>query len=222
MLEAESLRVVYGEHVALDDASLSVGSGEIVAVVGRSGSGKSTLLHCLAGIVRPSAGRVALGGMRIDTATDDELSELRRSRFGFVFQFGELVPELSLLENVSLPLRFAGVSRRDARRRSEAVLTELGIGELASRLPGQVSGGQAQRAAVARALVHSPSVVFADEPTGALDTHSGETVLAALGSLARNRGASVVLVTHDSRVADLADRVVQVIDGRVLSSETAR
>ena len=218
MLHAQSIRVAYGSHVALDDASLSVGEGEIVAVVGRSGSGKSTLLQCLAGIIRPSAGIVSFKGSRVDDATDARLSDLRRTEFGFVFQFGELVPELELVENVSLPLRFAGIPRRQSRQRAEAMLGELGIGELAGRLPGQVSGGQAQRAAVARALVHNPAVVFADEPTGALDTHSGDIVLTSLHAMARRQGTAVVVVTHDPRVAEHADRIVQVNDGRVLAS----
>lgn len=214
MLQATGLQVTFGATKALDSASFAVGPGEAVAVVGRSGSGKSTLLHCLAGLVRPDAGTVALDGTRIDDCPDEELTELRRSRFGFVFQFGELVSELPLLENVALPLRFAKVRRRAGEQRARAVMDELGIGELAGRRPGEVSGGQLQRAAVARALVHRPSVVFADEPTGALDSDSADVVLDALLGLTRSRGTSVVLVTHDRSVASRADRSVTVRDGR--------
>ncbi|WP_435125011.1 ABC transporter ATP-binding protein [Actinacidiphila sp. bgisy144] len=221
MLRADSLYVAYGDDRALSGASLNVRDGEMVAVVGSSGSGKSTLLHCLAGIVRPDKGTVDLDGFRIDRADDDQLSALRQTKFGFVFQFGELVAELSLLENVSLPLRFAGVGRRAAERRAAAMLESLGIAALGGRRPGQVSGGQMQRAAVARALVHRPSVVFADEPTGALDSHSSRTVLTALRELSRGQGSAVLLVTHDMRVAESADRVVHVADGQVTAEETS-
>ncbi|WP_328539188.1 ABC transporter ATP-binding protein [Streptomyces sp. NBC_00344] len=214
LLTGEDLRLTYGSDHALAGASLTVQPGESIGVVGRSGSGKTSLLLCLAGIVRPSGGRVAFRGTRIDDGSDEERSALRRTSFGFVFQFGELAPELSLLENVSMPLRFAGVRRAPAERRAREAMGDVGIAELAQRRPGQVSGGQVQRAAVARALVHEPAVIFADEPTGALDADSGQKVLALLLDQARVRGSSVLLVTHDSTVASAADRTVVVTDGR--------
>ncbi len=214
--EGHNLSLSFGPVAALTDASISLSEGESVAIVGPSGSGKSSLLHCLSGILRPTSGSVRFQGVAVDTASDAELIDLRRSAFGFVFQFGELVPELTLVENVALPLRFAGVPRREAETASAAVLSELGLRELLSRRPSQVSGGEMQRAALARGLVHSPKVVFADEPTGALETQAGDVVLELLIDRSRARGASVVLVTHDDRVAARADRVVPMRDGRTL------
>jgi putative ABC transport system ATP-binding protein len=192
-----------------------VDRGEIVAVMGPSGSGKSTLLYVLAGILRPDRGEVYLGDRRLDTMGDAARSRLRLRAFGFVLQFGDLVPELSLRENVELPLRLVGVPKVEARRRAVSLLRELEVDEHADRRPGQVSGGQAQRAAVARALVHGPRILFADEPTGSLDSVAGELVLDALTGLARREGSTVVLVTHESRVAAYADRTVYLRDGRV-------
>jgi putative ABC transport system ATP-binding protein len=183
--------------------------------MGPSGSGKSTLLYVLAGILRPDRGEVYLGDRRLDTMGDAARSRLRLRAFGFVLQFGDLVPELSLRENVELPLRLVGVPKVEARRRAVSLLRELEVHEHADRRPGQVSGGQAQRAAVARALVHGPRVLFADEPTGSLDSVAGELVLDALTGLARREGSTVVLVTHESRVAAYADRTLYLRDGRV-------
>lgn len=213
-LRAEGLSLAYGSTVALADAGVTVDPGEVVAVVGPSGSGKSTLLYCLSGLQRPDAGSVVLDGVDLTALSDDDLVRVRRERFGFVFQFAELVPELSIAENVALPLELLGRGRREVRARSAAILERLGIADLAGRKPDQVSGGQAQRAAVARALVHEPAVVFADEPTGALDTANGQVVLDALVALAVVQGSSVVLVTHDERVADAAGRRIEVRDGR--------
>jgi putative ABC transport system ATP-binding protein len=213
LLEAEGLAKAFGSTPALTGASLAVESGEIVAIVGASGSGKSTLLHCLAGVVRPDAGTVRYGGADLTRMSDGERSRLRRAEFGFVFQFGHLVPELSCLENVALPLRLAGVRRRDADRRARDWLDRVQVEQVADSLPGEVSGGQAQRVAVARALIGNPSVVFADEPTGALDTLNGERVMQLLTSAARESGAAVLLVTHEARVAAYSDREVTVRDG---------
>jgi putative ABC transport system ATP-binding protein len=213
VLEAKSLGLSFGATPALVDASLLVGGREIVAIMGPSGSGKSSLLHCLSGIARPDSGEVSFRGHRIDSADDAERSRLRRESFGFVFQFGELVSELTLVENVSLPLRFAGTNRRSAEEAAKQLLNQLHIGQLAHRRPAQVSGGEMQRAAVARALVHRPEIVFADEPTGALDTETGKQVLDLLIERSREQGACLVLVTHDERVAAAADRIVEVRDG---------
>ena len=215
MLRAKDVAIRFGETPALDGAAIDIARGEIVAVMGPSGSGKSTLLYLLAGILRPDRGEVHLGDQRIDTLGDAARSRLRLTAMGFVLQFGDLVPELSLRENVELPLRLVGVPKREARARAAELLRALDVDAHADRRPGQVSGGQAQRVAVARALVHRPAVVFADEPTGALDSVAGELVLDALTGLARRGGSTVVLVTHESRVASYADRTVYLRDGRV-------
>jgi len=214
LLEASELHKAFGQTTALDGADFTVQAGETVAVMGPSGSGKSTLLQCLAGLVKPDAGSVRFDGRELTTASDSELSALRRTAFGFVFQFGQLVPELSCAENVALPLRLTGTGRRDAEARAKAWLTRLEVSDVARKTPGQVSGGQAQRVAVARALVTGPRVIFADEPTGALDSLSGERVMRLLGEAARDSGAAVVLVTHEARVAAYSDREIVVRDGR--------
>ncbi|HST42486.1 MAG TPA: ABC transporter ATP-binding protein [Conexibacter sp.] len=214
LLAAEGLRKAFGATPALEEASFEIAAGEVVAVMGPSGSGKSTLLHCLAGIVRPDAGRVLYAGRDLTSCSDAQLSALRRSEFGFVFQFGQLVPELSCLENVALPLRLDGAARREAERRATTWLERLEVGDVAGRTPGQVSGGQGQRVAVARALATEPRLLFADEPTGALDSLNGEHVMQLLSAAAHESGAAVVLVTHEPRVAAWSDREVVVRDGR--------
>ncbi|MGW4502585.1 ABC transporter ATP-binding protein [Micromonospora sp. NPDC004336] len=221
LLAAEDLHRSFGPTRALAGASLRVHPGEVLAVMGSSGSGKSTLLHCLAGIVRPDSGRVLYAGRDLAALTDAERSALRREEFGFVFQFGQLVPELTCLENVALPLRLDRVGRREAERRAAEWLDRLEVAEVAGKRPGEVSGGQGQRVAVARALVTRPRVVFADEPTGALDSLNGERVMRLLTGAARETGAAVVLVTHEARVAAYSDREVVVRDGRTRDLEVA-
>jgi putative ABC transport system ATP-binding protein len=218
LISCRDLVKAFGTTAALDGASLEVAAGEMVAVMGPSGSGKSTLLHCAAGILVPDSGEVVFDGENIAGMSDRRRSELRRTEFGFVFQFGRLVPELSCAENVSLPLRLSGVGRIEAERRADEWLQRLEVAEVARSLPGEVSGGQGQRVAVARALVTQPRVVFADEPTGALDSLSGERVMQLLTSAARDTAAAVVLVTHEPRVAAYADREVVVRDGRTRAS----
>ncbi|MFC3499492.1 ABC transporter ATP-binding protein [Micromonospora krabiensis] len=215
LLSAVDLRKSYGSTPALNGATLHIRPGEIVAVMGASGSGKSTLLHCLAGIIRPDGGEVRYRDRQLGAMSDSERSALRRSDFGFVFQFGQLVPELTCLENVALPLRLNGSRRRDAESRAMEWLTRLQVADVAGKRPGEVSGGQGQRVAVARALATEPRVVFADEPTGALDSLNGEQVMRLLTEAARHTGAAVVLVTHEARVAAYADREVLVRDGHV-------
>ena len=214
VLDATHLRRAFGATVALADASASVAAGEVLAIMGPSGSGKSTLLHCLAGILVPDAGRIAYGGRDIATMSDSERSALRRRDFGFVFQFGQLVPELTCLENVAMPMRLNGTRRRPAERRAAELLERLEVADVATHTPGRVSGGQGQRVAIARALVTRPRVVFADEPTGALDSLNGERVMELLTGVARETDAAIVLVTHEARVAAYADREVVVRDGR--------
>jgi putative ABC transport system ATP-binding protein len=215
LLIADDLHLSFGPTRALDSASLTVYAGEVLALMGPSGSGKSTLLHCLAGILTPDSGRVGFAGRDLSAMSDAERSALRRTQFGFVFQFGQLVPELTCLENVALPLRLAGVRRREAQQRAAAWLDRLEVADVAGKRPGQASGGQGQRVAVARALVSGPRVVFADEPTGALDSLNGERVMQLLTGAARDTGTAVVLVTHEARVAAYSDREAVVRDGRV-------
>jgi putative ABC transport system ATP-binding protein len=221
LLLAAGVRKAYGRTVALDGAELTVRAGEVVAVMGPSGSGKSTLLHCLAGIVRADAGEVRYRGRDLTAMSDGERSALRRSDFGFVFQFGRLVPELTCLENVAIPLRLAGERRRAAEAKAAAWLERLEVGDCAGQRPGEVSGGQGQRVAVARALVAGPRVVFADEPTGALDSLNGERVMRLLTEAAHETGAAVVLVTHEPRVAAYSDREIVVRDGKSRDMERA-
>lgn len=215
LLAASGLRRAFGPTVALNGVDLAIRAGEVVAVMGPSGSGKSTLLHCLAGILAPTAGEVRYRGARLDTLPEAVRSRLRRDDFGFVFQFGGLVAELDCIENVALPLLLGGLKRRAANDRAAEWMDRLGVAQIAKRRPGEVSGGQQQRVAVARALVTGPRVVFADEPTGALDTLAGEAVLTALLGTATEQGATVVLVTHEHRVAAYAQREVVVRDGRL-------
>lgn len=218
LLAAEGLYKTYGATPALDGVEFSVHPGEVVAVMGPSGSGKSTLLHCLAGIISPDAGTVRYGPHELTALSDARRSALRRSDFGFVFQFGQLVPELTGLENVALPLRLNGTRRKEAERRAREWLERLEVDGAADQRPGEISGGQGQRIAVARALVTGPRVLFADEPTGALDSLNGERVLGLLTDAARDSNAAVVLVTHEARVAAYSDREIVVRDGAVKDS----
>jgi putative ABC transport system ATP-binding protein len=221
LLAAERLRKVYGPTVALDGAEFSIHPGEVVAVMGPSGSGKSTLLHCLAGIVPPDSGTITYRERELSAMSDAERSALRRSDFGFVFQFGQLVPELTCVENVALPLRLNGTPRRTAEQSALKWMERLEVDDLAKKRPGEVSGGQGQRVAVARALVTEPRVLFADEPTGALDSLNGERVMELLTDAARSTNAAVVLVTHEARVAAYSDREIVVRDGKSRDMERA-
>jgi len=215
IIEARDLVKSFGSTPALRGASLTVRRGEIVAVMGPSGSGKSTLLHCLAGILVPDQGEAWFDGRRLDALSDDRRSALRRDRFGFVFQSGQLVPELTAEENVALPLLLSGARRGPATGAARKWFAALGLDGLEGRRSGELSGGQAQRVALARGLVVGPQVLFADEPTGSLDSVSGELVMDLLTAAAREHGTTVVLVTHDARVAAYADREVVVRDGKV-------
>ena len=217
LIQAIDVAYDFGETPALRGANVSIREGEILAVMGPSGSGKSTLLHCLAGILVPKRGEIRLSGQRIDTMSEDERSTLRRDTFGFVFQFGQLVPELTAEENVALPLLLSGMRRNDAIVHAREWFERLGIGGLESRRSGELSGGQAQRVALARGLVARPKILFADEPTGSLDSFTGEVVMELLVTAARDDGTTVVLVTHEPRVAAYADREVVVRDGLVTS-----
>lgn len=226
VLVARSLVKAYGDTPAVRGVSLHVERGEILTVTGPSGSGKSTLLLCLAGVLRPEAGEVTLHGRDgdprvISAESESSRSRLRRTRFGVLFQFGQLVPELTAAENVALPLLLEGAQRRAALTVARDWLARFDVADLADVPPSRMSGGQAQRVAVARAMVTEPEVLFADEPTGALDTVSGDRVLGQLVRVVREAGTSVVLVTHDARVAAHGDREVVVRDGVVAGYELA-
>jgi putative ABC transport system ATP-binding protein len=214
VLEARDLYKRFGVTEALRGASLTVNAGEVLAVTGPSGSGKSTLLHCLAGILTPDRGEVIFDGQHLERLSDRGRTMLRRSRFGFVFQFGQLVPELPAVENVALPLLLNGAGRRASLAAARTWFPRLGLDGLEHRRPGELSGGQSQRVAIARALVAQPQMVFADEPTGSLDSVAADEVMELLVDTARKAGTSVVLVTHEPRVAAYADRGVKVRDGR--------
>jgi putative ABC transport system ATP-binding protein len=215
IIEARGVEKSFGHTPALRGATIAVARGEILAVMGPSGSGKSTLLHCLAGILTPDDGEVWFDGSRLDTLPEGKRSDLRRDRFGFVFQFGQLVPELTAEENVALPLLLSGVRRGPALAEARPWFGRLGLDGLEGRRSGELSGGQAQRVALARGLVARPEVLFADEPTGSLDSMSGELVMRLLTAAAREQGTTVILVTHEARVAAYAGREVVVRDGMV-------
>ena len=215
LIEARDVCKSFGQTPALRGASVAVGRGEILAIMGPSGSGKSTLLHCLAGIYAPDRGEVWFEGSQLDTLDEAARTKLRRTAFGFVFQFGQLVPELTAADNVAMPLLLNRLRRRIAYQTASTWLEKLGVGDKGGRRTGELSGGEAQRVAVARALALGPKLIFADEPTGSLDSLTGEKVMDLLVSLAREQGTTVIIVTHDARVAAYADRVVMVRDGLV-------
>jgi putative ABC transport system ATP-binding protein len=215
LLVARDLYKSFGPTPALSGASLAIDSGEIVAIMGPSGSGKSTLLHCLAGILRPDRGETWFAGDRTDRLGDTARTQLRRRSFGFVFQFGQLVPELTAEENVALPLLLNGTRPAAAVQAARDWLDRLGLAGMGQRRSGELSGGQAQRVALGRGLITQPRMLFADEPTGSLDTLTGEQVMQLLADSARAEGTAVLLVTHEPRVAGYADRQVIVRDGRI-------
>ena len=199
----------FGNVHALAGVDIDIPSGQALAIMGPSGSGKSTLLHCLSGILTPTSGEICLGGKNVSG------SRLRLKHFGFVFQDGQLVPELPANENVALPLMLSDASRRTAISAADDWLRRLGLEDEANRRPGEMSGGQAQRVAIARALAASPAVVFADEPTGALDQATGHEVMQLLTTTCRMSGATLVVVTHDPQVAAWCERLVEIRDGRI-------
>jgi putative ABC transport system ATP-binding protein len=201
---------------ALDGVSLSIEPGELLCITGPSGSGKSTLLHLLGGLDRPTAGRILVGGRDLAALSDEELTSFRRYEVGLVFQFFNLLPTLSAWENVAVPRLLDGQRLARSRDEAAALLEQVGLGERIDHRPAELSGGEMQRVAIARALINSPSLVLADEPTGNLDSRSGDVVLNLLRASAVGDGRALVLVTHDEHVAAVADRVVELGDGRVV------
>ena len=215
LLATHDITKSFGTVKALAGVSLTIASGESVAIMGPSGSGKSTLLHCLSGVLVPNDGHVLFAGEDLTRMSDAQRSHLRLSQFGFVFQDGQLIPELPARENVALPLLLTGTRRRTALAKADEVLAKIGIPDLADRRPSDMSGGQAQRVAIARALATNPRVVFADEPSGALDQATGHEVMQLLTATAAQAGASLVMVTHDPAVARWCSRLVEIRDGLV-------
>ena len=205
----------FGNVHALAGVDIDIPSGQALAIMGPSGSGKSTLLHCLSGLLTPTSGEICLGGKNVSGLPDKSRSRLRLKHFGFVFQDGQLVPELPANENVALPLMLSDAPRRTAISAADDWLRRLGLEDEANRRPGEMSGGQAQRVAIARALAASPAVVFADEPTGALDQATGHEVMQLLTTTCRMSGATLVVVTHDPQVAAWCERLVEIRDGRI-------
>ena len=215
IITAAGLTKSFGPTQAVRGIDLEVQRGEVLAVMGPSGSGKSTLVHLLAGVLAPDSGDVHLDGIDLTALSADARARVRLDRIGFVFQFGQLLPDLSAADNVALPLLMQGVGKRAARKRALAGLDQLGLADQADKVPGKMSGGQAQRVAIARALVTKPTVLFADEPTGSLDSMAAENVLNAMLDVVRAAGTTVVLITHDARTAAYADREIVVRDGRI-------
>lgn len=220
MLELNDITKSFTQQRVLEGISLTVGGGESVAIMGPSGSGKSTLLHCMSGVLVPDDGQVRFNGRDVAAMSDAERSRLRLENFGFIFQDGQLLPELTATENVALPQIMRGVPRAEAHAEAIDMLTRLGLGAFVDRYPGQLSGGQVQRVAIARALAGPPSVVFADEPTAALDQATGHEVMQQIVAIAQKFGVTLVLVTHDPKIADWCSRRVEIRDGLIHSEVT--
>lgn len=221
MLELRDITKSFTQQRVLEGISLSVSNGESVAIMGPSGSGKSTLLHCMSGVLVPDQGEVLFDGHDVAAMSDAERSRLRLEHFGFIFQDGQLLPELTATENVALPQIMRGVPRSQAHDEAIDMLTRLGLGAYVDRYPGQLSGGQGQRVAIARALAGPPSVVFADEPTAALDQATGHEVMQQIVAVCQKFGVTLVVVTHDPKIADWCSRRVEIRDG-LIHSEVAR
>lgn len=221
LVQAENLTKVYGAGdtavVALDHVYLAMNLGEFVAVMGPSGCGKSTLLHLLGGLDRPTDGNVSIDGQSLAKMSDDELTQLRRRKIGFVFQFFNLIPILSSIENAALPLLLDGGNSAETKQKAIEWLTEVGLGHRLNSRPDQLSAGQQQRVAIARALIADPMLVLADEPTGNLDTKSSDEIAGLLKQVAKEWGRAVLMVTHDPRIAAYADRIIFLKDGKIVN-----
>jgi putative ABC transport system ATP-binding protein len=220
LIQTENLTKIYGSGetavTALDHVNIQIREGEFVAVMGPSGCGKSTLLHLLGGLDRSSDGKVVIAGTSLADMKDDDLTRLRRQKIGFVFQFYNLIPVLTAVENASLPVTLDGIKPAEARKRAAEWLERFGLGGRLNNRPDQLSGGQQQRVAVARALVAEPALILADEPTGNLDTRSGDEIASLLRDVTKKYGRTVVMVTHDPRIAAYADRIIFLKDGKIV------
>ena len=205
---------------ALDGVSFEIGRGEFCAIVGTSGSGKSTLLNMLAGLEKPTKGEVIVNGKHIETMKEDELVRFRRENVGFIFQSFHLLGTMNALENVALPLTFRGEPPKERIRKAEQMLSLVGLESHRKHMPNQMSGGQQQRVGVARALVSAPAIIYADEPTGNLDSHTSEDVMRLMRRVGREQGMTLVMVTHDNHLAEYADRVFHIIDGKIVKIDT--
>jgi putative ABC transport system ATP-binding protein len=215
IIEARNLKKSFGSTAALRGVDLGIRQGEVLAIMGPSGSGKSTLLHCLAGIERADSGNVLYGGKDIVKLNDADKTILRRTDFGFVFQFGQLVPELSTLDNVAIPLLLGKTNKSAAYDTARQWLHEVGLDDKGQSVPGELSGGQAQRVAIARAMAIEPKILFADEPTGSLDSLSSEQIMELFIAVAKKNGTTVIMVTHEPTIAAYADREIIVRDGLI-------
>jgi macrolide transport system ATP-binding/permease protein len=222
MIQIDNVSKVYGRNAAvhaLKEISLTVPAGEVLAIQGPSGSGKSTLLNLIGTLDQPTAGRIVVDGVAVDQLRGNALADFRREKIGFVFQMFNLVPTLTALENVMLPLLpYRRGLDFDLRQRAESLLAQMGLGDRLSHLPGQLSGGEQQRVAIARALINRPRLILADEPTGNLDSKRGQEILSLLRQLNQEQGITILLVTHDTAVAAQAGRIVQLQDGAVIST----
>lgn len=217
LVVVDGITKTYGPTTALDGVGVHISAGESVAVMGPSGSGKSTLAHCIAGLLVPDRGTVHVDGIEVSALSDEKRSDLRLRSIGMVFQAGHLLSDMTAVENAALGLMFAGQSRRDAVRTAAAWFPALGLDGLEKRRPGELSGGQAQRVAIVRALAHRPTLVIADEPTAALDRSTSAAVMRLLVGLCRDTGATLVVVTHDPDVATSCTRRIDIVDGRIVS-----
>jgi putative ABC transport system ATP-binding protein len=220
VVHTEALTKIYGDAnrqvQALNQVTLAIDAGEFVAIMGPSGSGKSTLLYLLGGLEKPTSGKVWINQTDLNTMNDDQLSRLRRQHIGFVFQFFNLIPVLTAQENVAIPLILDGVSRPEATRRADLALEKVGLSGRTLHRPAELSGGEQQRVAIARALVTEPALILGDEPTGNLDSHSGDEVVSLLRNVVDQWGRTLVVVTHDPRVAAHADRIIFLKDGQIV------
>jgi putative ABC transport system ATP-binding protein len=219
IISAKNIKKSYGQTEVLHGVSLDVKQGEVLAIMGPSGSGKSTLLHSLAAIIPVDSGEIVFGGHNIGKFSDNKRSILRRTAFGFVFQFSQLVPELSVIDNVALPLLLNGVSRNKAYAEAKRWLEAVGLSDKHDSTPGEISGGQAQRVAIARAMVAQPKILFADEPTGSLDSLNSEHVMELFIKTAKDNGTTVIMVTHEPTIAAYADREIVVRDGIIVGAK---
>lgn len=226
IIHTVNLRKVYAvgkeRVIALNDVSISIENGEFCCIVGQSGSGKSTLLNQLAGLEKPTRGKVFIGSHEISAMTEDELAKFRQAHLGFIFQSYNLLPTMTAAENVALPLMFKGISRSQRLAMARKELKNMGLGGRAEHMPTEMSGGQQQRVGIARAFVTNPEVVFADEPTGNLDTKTTKEVMEMFLRFAREKGTTIILVTHDRSLAEYCDRIVTISDGRIISNEDHR